>query len=287
MIEQVSSPPAPPARPAAAPRRWQVDSRYVAPAFITLILLVAQFGYGVLESYSRTLLAIGSSLLTEIVLSRLVYKKWPHLASAYVSGISVGILLRSPLFWPYALCAVLSIASKYVLRVKGRHLWNPSNFGIATMLLLAPQAVATLGIQWGNSFGPMVVVWTLGALIVWRLRRLHICAAYVASFLAFAALRSALSGQPLAAEVAPITGPMYQLFIFFMITDPKSTVLTRRGQVGVAVGVALMESVLRSLHNVHAPYYALFLVGPAANLLEIWRNSRRPAPAATPATASR
>ena len=150
--------------------------------------------------------------------------------------------------------------------MKGRHLWNPSNFGISMMLLLAPQAVATLGIQWGNSLWPMVIVWTLGAIIVWRLQRLHICATYVASFFVFAALRSALSGQPLAAEIAPITGPMYQLFIFFMITDPKSTVLTRRGQVAVVVCVALMESAsCASLHNVHAPYYALFLVGPAAN----------------------
>ena len=282
MIERIPTLSAPSVPP---PRRFQVDVRYVAPVFITIILLVAQFNYGVLESPKQTLLAIGCSILTEIVLSRLVYRKWPHLASAYVSGISVGILLRSPLLWPFALCAALSILSKYVLRVKGRHLWNPSNFGIAAMLLLAPQAVATLGIQWGNSFWPMVIVWTLGAIIVSRLRRLHICVAYVVSFLVFAALRSALSGQPLAAEVAPITGPMYQLFIFFMITDPKSTVLTRRGQIAVVVCVALMESIFRSLHNVHAPYYALFLVGPAANALEIWRNSRtRVAPASLPAT---
>ena len=193
-----------------------------------------------------------------------------------MSGISVGILLRSTLFWPYALCSVLSIASKYVLRWRGRHLWNPSNFGISAMLLLAPQAVATLGIQWGNSLWPMVIVWTLGAIIVWRLHRLHICAAYVLSFVAFAALRAVLPGHPFWSEVAPITGPMYQLFIFFMITDPKSTVMTRRGQIAVAVAVAGMECVLRLLNNVHAPYYALFLVGPAANALEIWRASRAP-----------
>lgn len=277
-----ASPPvtAPPTKPRSRP--FPIDARYIAPIFITVILLIAQMSYGVLESYRQTLIAIGSSILAEIVLSRLVYKKWPHLASAYVTGISVGILLRTPWTWPFALCSVLSIGSKYVLRVKGRHLWNPSNFGISMMLLLAPQAVATLGIQWGNSIWPMVIVWTLGAFIVWRLSRLHICAAYVASFIAFAALRAALPGhhpfgldRAFNAELAPITGPMYQLYIFFMITDPKSTVLTRRGQIAVAVAVAAMECVLRLLDNVHAPYYALFLVGPAANGLEIWRNSRR------------
>lgn len=280
MLDQVSSASAPTVPP--APRKWQVDSRYVAPIFITVILLLAEVSYGVLESFPQTLLAIGTSIATEILLSRLVYKKWPHLASAYVSGISVGILLRSQFFWPYALCAAISIASKYVLRVKGRHLWNPSNFGISVMLLLAPQALATLSVQWGNSLWPMVVVWTLGSIIVWRLRRLHICVTYVLSFLLFAALRAVLPGDHPAngtaaflAEAAPITGPMYQLFIFFMITDPKSTVLTRRGQIAVAASVAAMECILRLMGNVHAPYYALFLVGPAANMLEIWRTHRQ------------
>ncbi len=271
----------------AEPHKPKIDPRYVAPVFITVILLVASLFYHVLESFPQTLTAIGCSIATEIVLGLLVYKKFPHLASAYVSGISVGILVRSPMFWPYAVCAIISILSKYVIRVKNRHLWNPSNFGIAVMLLLAPGAMSTLGVQWGNSLWPMLVVWTLGAVIVSRLNRLHICATYVASFFAFALLRGIGFDlfqnpfhQPLMAfingEIAPITGPMYQLFIFFMMTDPKSTTLTRRGQIATAFSVAAMECVLRLFHNIHAPYYALFLVGPTANLIEIARSSRHP-----------
>ena len=70
----------------------------------------------------------------------------------------------------------------------------------------------------------MVVIWVLGAVIVWRVGRLHISATYVASFLLFSLVRSAVTGNPWLASVAPITGPMYQLFIFFMVTDPKTTV---------------------------------------------------------------
>ena len=68
-----------------------------------------QFSYGILESYPRTLLAIGCSIVTEIVLSYLVYRKFPHLASAYVSGISCGVLIRTTLVWPFVLVAVVSI----------------------------------------------------------------------------------------------------------------------------------------------------------------------------------
>jgi Na+-translocating ferredoxin:NAD+ oxidoreductase RnfD subunit len=264
------------------------DNRYLPPLLITCILLVGQLGYGFLESYSRTLLAIGSSIVMELILARLLVGQWPHLASAYITGISVGILIRSPAFWPYALCSLISITSKYAIRWHGRHLWNPSNLGVSAMLFLAPATVATLSVQWGNTLWPMLVVWTLGALIVWRLRRLHICATYVGSFVALSFVRSALTGDPWLAQVAPITGPMYQLFVFFMITDPKTTVRTKWGQCLVAFLVALVEVILRLNRVVHAPYYALFLVGPAANAVEIWWNERHratpPAPVATPAS---
>ena len=131
-----------------------------------------------------------------MVVVRALYGKWPHLASAYVSGISVGILVRSPAFWPYALCSAISITSKYVLRVRGRHIWNPTNFGIVAMLLLAPDAVAGLSVQWGNNLLPMVVVWMFGAVILRMVGRLHITLTYVASFLVFGVLRAFLTGHP-------------------------------------------------------------------------------------------
>ncbi len=256
-------------------RRISLANRYVAPVFITCILLAGHLSYGILESYPRTLLAIVASIVTEIVLGRIFFAKWPHLASAYITGISVGILLRSPAFWPYALCSVISISSKYVLRVKGRHLWNPSNFGISVMLFLAAETVASLSVQWGNYIWPMLVIWVLGSIIIWRARRFHISATYVISFIGFAFLRSWLTGDPWQAEIAPITGPMYQLFVFFMITDPRTTVRSKLGQCMVAFCIALAEMILRLNQVVYAPFYALFFVGPAANLLEIWLDSRR------------
>ena len=89
--------------------------------------------------------------------------------------------------------------------------------------------MSLLSIQWGNTLWPMVVIWILGAVIVWRVGRLHISATYVASFLLLSLVRSAVTGNPWLASVAPITGPMYQLFIFFMVTDPKTTVRSKRG----------------------------------------------------------
>lgn len=267
-----------PRQQSSKPPQWKkwlsLDNRYIPPLFITLILLAGHLSYGILESYQKTLLAIGASILTELVLGRIFLGKWPHIASAYITGISVGILLRSPAYWPFAICAAIAITSKYVLRIKGKHLWNPSNFGICVMLFLATSAVATLSIQWGNNLSPLIAIWVLGSLIIWRLRRLHICATYVISFLGLALLRAWLIHEPWQAEISPITGPEYQLFIFFMITDPKSTVRSKTGQCVVAFAVAVVEMFFRFDQSVYAPLYALFWVGPVSMLIEMWLGSR-------------
>ncbi|MCS7465436.1 RnfABCDGE type electron transport complex subunit D [Stieleria sp. ICT_E10.1] len=257
-------------------RRWlTLENRFLAPLLITSILLVGQLTFGILESWSRTLIAIGIAIASELVLGKLVVGKFPHLASAYISGISVGILIRSPFIWPYAMCSGLSIMSKYVLRIHDRHLWNPSNFGVSAMLFLYPTAVASLSIQWGNTLWPMLVVWVLGSMIISRLKRFHICLTYVISFIAFAGARSWLTGSPFLANVSPLTGPMYQLFVFFMITDPKTTVRPKWGQCVVACLIAAVEMFLRLAEFIHAPYYALFLVGPLALAIEMrWTRHR-------------
>lgn len=261
----------PPVRSDAVPKKmFGLDTRFVPPILITLILLAGQLSYGILESYPQTLLAIFTAIVFEIALSKMVTGKYPHLASAYITGISVGILIRSPEFWTFALCAAISITSKYVLRYKERHLWNPSNFGVSFMLFVAPFAVAGLSIQWGNNIWALLVIWLLGSIIIYRLKRFHITITYVLSFFAFSFLRSYFTGHPFLAEVAPITSPMYQLFIFFMITDPKTTVRSsKKAQIAVAFLVAFVEMLLRLTESIHAPYYALFIVGPIANFIDI------------------
>lgn len=260
---------------AASGHFFSLKNRFLAPVLITCILLVGQLTFGFLESYSRTALAIVVSIATELALGRLLFGKWVHPASAYISGISIGMLLRSPDIWPYVVCAMISITSKYVIRWKGRHLWNPSNFAICAMLLLAPYTVAGLSVQWGNDIWPMLIIWTLGSVIIYRVKRFHITFTYVAAFIFFAWIRHLVTGHAFLAEVAPLTGPMYQLFIFFMITDPPTTVRRKWGQVVVAFLVALVELILRLNESVYAPFYALTIVGPLAMAIQIWWDARK------------
>ncbi len=294
----------PPAAPAPKKkRRFSFDNRFLAPILITCILVVGWWQFGITENlpapwlsrltsglittYSPTFVAILVAIGLELFLGKLVTGKWPHLASAYISGISVGILVRSTEIWPYIVCSLISIASKYAIRFRGRHLWNPSNLGVSVLLFLAPMYVAPLSQQWGNNEWPVVVIWGLGTLILWRVGRLHISATYAVAFLLLSIVRSAITGHEWLTEVAPGTGPMYQLFIFFMITDPKTTTKRKWSQCAVAVLVAVVETILRLYEEPNAPFYALFIVGPITNLIEILWDSRRKAarPAIAPAAA--
>src|SRR5438552_2928653 len=271
-------------------RLGRMDPRYPVSFLITLILVVGQARYGILGGYDRLAVALGVCTATELALSYWLRGSFANVQSAYITGISLALLLkpRADLLWPFALGAFLAIASKYVLAYRGQHLWNPSNFAISLLLLIAPGSVAILSHQWGNHFATNAVIWAFGLLIASRVRVLHVTLMYVGCYLLLAAARSALVGTPLLAEVAPITGPMYQLFIFFMITDPRTTVGSRRGRIVVAALVAVAEAAIRLAadHQVAGlgalypapPILALAIVGPVAKLVDLcafFHNPRR------------
>ena len=265
-------------------RLGTVDPRYLISFLITLILVLGETFYGILGGYERLAITLGVCVATELALSWLIRGKFVPLQSAYVTGLSLALLLKpqAGLLWPFALGSFLAIASKYVLALRGRHLWNPSNFAISLLLVLAPSRIALLSHQWGNHLGTNAVIWAFGLLIASRVKVLHVMLTYVACYLVLAALRSALVGTPLLAELAPITGPMYQLFIFFMVTDPRTTVHTKRGRIIVVAIVALVEAIIRIAgdYNVAAlsplypapPILALAIVGPIAMAIDLLRS---------------
>jgi Na+-transporting NADH:ubiquinone oxidoreductase subunit NqrB len=268
------------APPALKPQgRFQQIKPFLAPFLITCILAGGQYKYGILEGdlfkgTPGTLAAILVSIVFEMAMGRFATGRWPHLASAYITGISVGILLRTPLLWPYVVCSLLSISSKYALRVKNRHLWNPSNLGVSLLLFFVPGDVVPLSLQWGNDIWVPIIIMCLGTFILFTIGRLHITLTYVAAFCLLAPLRSAINGFPVETELGVLLVPSYLLFMIFMITDPKTTTRTWPRQCAVASLVAVVDTILRLGRETHAPYYALFMVAPITNLLEIWWDSR-------------
>ena len=271
----------------AIARAWDVgrkiDPRYLIAFLITLVLVAAQLRYHLVGGYDRLVLALGVCLATEAVLSWFDRGKVVNLLSAYISGISLTLLVKPQggALWPFVLGGFIAISSKYVLRYRDNHLWNPTNFAVSALLLAAPDRVSVLSHQFGNDLTTNLVIWIFGLIIAARVGVLHITLTYVASFLLLNTARAFTLGQPILPEIAPITGPMYQLFIFFMITDPRTVVRGRKRQIVVAILIAVMETLIRfgsdkgwplpTAFNVAPAFLALALVGPVAKWLDLRR----------------
>jgi Na+-transporting NADH:ubiquinone oxidoreductase subunit NqrB len=278
-------------------RSSKIDPRYLIAFLITLVLVAGQFRYHILGGYDRLVLALGACMATEALLSWFDRGKIVNLQSAYISGISLTLLTKPQggALWPFALGGFLAISSKYVLRYRENHLWNPTNFAITALLLAAPDRVSVLSHQFGNDVATNLVIWIFGLIIAARVGVLHITLTYVLSFLILGAVRASALGLPVLPEIAPITGPMYQLFVFFMITDPRTVVKGRRKQIVVAVIIAIMETLIRYAADRGVPlpiaftaapaFLALATVGPIAKWLDLRRTPpKRPTPTAGPST---
>ena len=268
-------------------RASKIDPRYLIAFLITLVLVVGQLRYHLLGGYDRLAVALLVCTGTEALLSWFDRGKVVNLLSAYISGISLTLLVKPQggALWPFVIGGFIAIASKYVLRYRDNHLWNPTNFAVSALLLVAADRVSVLSHQFGNDVATNLVIWIFGLIIAARVGVLHITLTYVVSFLVLNTVRALSLGQPVLPEVAPITGPMYQLFVFFMITDPRTVVRGRGRQIVVAIIIAIMEMLIRfasdkgwplpTAFNVAPAFLALAIVGPIAKWSDLRRASTR------------
>ncbi len=275
---------------APAPAKKSLFSRIPANIYsatlISLILVTGEIFWNIVGGFERFLFALGTAMVTEVILSRLLRGKVANLLSAYISGNSIVILTKpaAGLFWPFYLGAFISVCSKYVLKYRGRHLWNPTNFGMCAMLLLAPHSISMLSHQWGSSVWVPVIIYSVGFVVVTRAKVRHITLTYVLAFASLALVRSNFDMQTFRVEVAPLTGAMYTLFNLFMVTDPRTIVPSRKGQYAVCILVAILDNGIRWAGDheyrfaqpflVAPPMFALFFVGPIAMFLWLRRQPR-------------
>ncbi|HLG71911.1 MAG TPA: RnfABCDGE type electron transport complex subunit D [Chloroflexota bacterium] len=200
-------------------------------------------------------LGVVAAWVAEIVLARCAHGKWAFPLSATISGLSVGLLLRSTELWPFAAASILAIASKYALRFNGRHVFNPSNLGI-TILLLLPLTETRLDPgQWPNLGLLLFLVAALGIVVLFKASRLALVLPFAAGWAIVLLANAQATGFPLPAALRPLLTGAAILFAFFMLTDPRTTPVGWRGQAlfGATTGA------LGGLFMIAGLPYAIFL----------------------------
>lgn len=212
--------------------------------------------------------------------------------SPLITGFGLSLLLRADTFWLHPLVACLAISSKFLLRVNGKHIFNPANFGVGVALLVLPGAWVSPG-QWGNDLAIAVWLVALGALVSQRACRDDAAWLFLATFLGLAALRVALLGYSgergfeILSHQA-LNGALL-LFAFFMISDPMTLPdhpLARRLHV---VLVALAAAGWQFLHyQPNGPLWALLVSAPLVPLWDrFWPGEHYRWPKNVPALPSR
>jgi len=180
---------------------------------------------------------VGTALVTQYVCSRVWRLPAFDPRSALISGLSLCLLLRTNSLLVASVAAVVTIASKFLLRVNGKHIFNPTNFGIVAIMLLTDRVWVSPG-QWGNAAFFAFLMACLGGLVVNRAARSDVTYAFMMSYLALVFGRSLWLGEPWTIPVHRLESGALLLFTFFMISDPRTTPNSRAGRIVFACLVA-------------------------------------------------
>jgi Na+-transporting NADH:ubiquinone oxidoreductase subunit NqrB len=180
----------------------------------------------------------------------------------------LSLLLRSDSLWVHPLAATLAMSSKFVLRVNGKHLYNPANLGVIAAITLLPGTWVSPG-QWGSDLALAVWLLMLGTIVTQRARRLDISWVFLGAFLGWVALRVLLLGQSWAIWWHQLGNGVLLLFAFFMISDPM-TIPNRSGaRIAYALIVACGAAAWQYLwFKPNALIWVLFLATPLVPLLD-------------------
>ncbi len=243
------------------------DPRHYQIAVLSLLLLYGVFVLRFDVTPARIALVLLTALGAQYACGR-AFRAGPYdPRSALISALSLCLLLRTGNPWIAALAAVVAIAGKFLVRVNGRHVFNPTNLAIVSMMLLSRDAWISPG-QWGNPAFFALLVACLGGLVVNRAMRSDVSLAFLAFYAAFLAARSLHLGEPLTIPAHRLMSGSLLLFTFFMISDPRTTPESRLGRVIFAFLVAWAGWYwqFRMFHT-SGPVWALVALSPVVPIL--------------------
>ncbi|MCM3399719.1 RnfABCDGE type electron transport complex subunit D [Oceanobacillus profundus] len=238
---------------------YKIDPRYFVLLFLASFVMAGQFYLGFYQKWDAVFVSLLTAITTEVLLTRLLYKKWKFSISPIITGMGVSLLVSSYLLWVYVLTSFLSILLKFIVKFEKGHIFNPNNIAVVLVLFFLYEYAVSTPKQWSNGYLVMAIIILLGFFATYMANRLDVVLAFLGGFTVFAFVRHYLFGAPLYAALGPLLGAGLQLFAFFMITDPKSTPTTRKSRIYFALIVALIDAILRISRIPHAQFYALFI----------------------------
>ena len=214
----------------ADPRHYQIA--------VLASLLIYGAGWLAFDVNSRQIfILLGSVLMVQYFCTTFLASSRFDPRSPLISGLSLCLLLRTNSELLLIVTAMVTIAGKFALQWRGKHIFNPTDFGIVAMLALSDEVWVSPA-QWGSKFYFGFLMACLGGMVVHRAMRSDVSYAFVASYAAILFGRALWLGDPWAIPVKQLQSGALLLFTFFMISDPKTTPDSRAGRMLFAILVA-------------------------------------------------
>jgi Na+-transporting NADH:ubiquinone oxidoreductase subunit NqrB len=261
------------------------DARLYQVVFLALLL-----GTGVLlRDFSlqpaQVALTFAAGIATQLFWVRRLGLSGVGVLSALITCFGLSVLLRADGLWAHPLAAAACLSAKFVLRVNGKHLFNPGNLGVVLGVLLLPGAWVSPG-QWGSDL--LIACWliALGGAVAGRARSINLSLAFLAFFLGAYALRIVWLGQSWSVFAHLLQNGALLMFAFFMISDPMTAPNRNATRLLYAACVAALAFVWQfALFMQNGPIWALFLCAPLVPLFDRLWPGERPVWRREPATA--
>ncbi|MDO6431302.1 DUF2330 domain-containing protein [Flavitalea sp. BT771] len=211
-------------------KRFVPDPRCFQLFFQTIFLSYGLLYLGWTAEWGHYLVSIVSAVAFNYLAEGIRLRKWPARhswrswgLSPLISAMSLCLLLKTGHWYTSLLAALLTVASKYVLRVGGKHIFNPSAFGIVATLLITQDAWLSPG-QWGSDAILFFLTIVFGTIVVTSVQKLDTTLAFLLTFVLLTWWRQTYVLEwPVDHFLHSITTGSLLLFAFFMISDPRTS----------------------------------------------------------------
>lgn len=244
------------------------DPRYYQIAVLSSLVLYGLFVLAFDVAGIDVLLILSTVLVTQFACTKFLRLPRFDPKSGLISGLSLCLLLRTNSTTLLLCAAIVTIVSKFLIRWNGKHVFNPTNFGIALVVFVTGQAWVSPG-QWGSGALFAALLALCGSAVVFRAARSDVTFAFLGFYSALLLLRAIRLGDPLTIPLHQLESGALILFSFFMISDPRTTPDARIARILFAAIVAGVAYHLRfSYFSPNALIYALVVVSPVTILLD-------------------
>ena len=238
------------------------DARYFQVVVLSSLLA---FGAGILDfgiSWQNALAIIVTAQLTQWAGTQAAGLTRFDPLSALITSLSLTLLLRTEFVALAAMAAVIAVGSKFLVRVRGKHVFNPANVALVVMMLATDRAWVSSG-QWGSATLGALALTCLGFLVLTRAKRAETTIAFLLAYGALLFGRALWLGDPVSIPLHQLQSGALLIFAFFMISDPKTTPDTAVGRVLYGALVAAVAFVIQFVYYVpNGPILALVLTAP-------------------------